>query len=133
MERITRKHLDYVVDAINMRAGTPPRPWSDRDANGKITANVGNYHIGSAYGGWRLEQMMNEGGGIRNVFGIGYVPKRELYGLLQAYHGGLTSKLWKGLISLDAMPSWDARQPYHCPFLVPMAEMKKVIEELDSD
>ena len=103
MERITLKDLDHVVDAINVAEKTPPKPFSARDANGKITANVGNYHISSAYGGWCLEQMMNERGGVRDVFQVGHVPKRELYGLLRAYFSGLR----QAMVWLSR--SWNAR------------------------
>ena len=88
MERITRKHLDHVVDAINTLQGIPLKPWSRVDD--KLVPTAWNYHIGGAYGEWRLEQHGSSGSGIRDVFQVGYVPKRELHGLLRAYLSGLT-------------------------------------------
>jgi hypothetical protein len=43
-----------------------------------MTANVGNYHLSHAYGGVSLHQMSNLGGGVRDVFSCGHVPKRNL-------------------------------------------------------
>jgi len=91
MRRITLKDLDHVVDAINTAQDIPLKPWTRVD--GKLVPTAWNYHIGGAYGGWRLEQHGSSGSGIRDVFQVGYVPKRELYGLLQAYRDGLRAAL----------------------------------------
>ena len=98
MRRITLKDLDRAVDAINTHQGTPLETWTKVDGtmtyDGKYISNIGNYHLGSAYGGWSLLQMMNEQGGVRDVFQVGHVPKRELYNLLRAYSDGLRAG-WK--------------------------------------
>ena len=91
MNRITLEDLDRTVDSINKAQDTPCEPWSCRDIDGKYIGNIGNYHLGSAYGGWSLQQMMNEQGGVRDVFQVGHVPKRRLYDLLRAYRAGFTA------------------------------------------
>lgn len=89
MDRITRKHLDALVARINTVMGTPAEPYRRREDDSGVIANVGNYHISGAYGGWCLHQMVNEGGGVRSVFGVGHVPARQLYDQMQAYMRGI--------------------------------------------
>jgi len=85
--RITRKHLDAKASTINSMTNSPAEPY--RTVDGKLTANVGNYHIGRAYGGYSLHRMANESGGAHYVFNIGHVSARELAGLMSAYMAGL--------------------------------------------
>jgi hypothetical protein len=87
MNRITRTHLDAKARTINGLMKTPVEPY--RTVNGKAVANVGNYHISGAYGGYCLHRMSNESGGVSDVFSCGHVPARELAGLLSAYTAGL--------------------------------------------
>ena len=89
--RITEKDLQAVVNRINRTMGTPLAPYT-RDESGKYTANVGNYHLSGAYGGWALHQMGNESGGIRDVLRGGHVPKRDLYNQMHAFLEGVASK-----------------------------------------
>ena len=91
MRRITLKDLDHVVDAVNTLQGIPLEPWTK--VEGKLVPTAWNYHIGGAYGGWRLEQHGASGSGIRDVLQVGHVPKRKLHGLLQAYRDGLRDGL----------------------------------------
>jgi hypothetical protein len=85
--RITRAHLDAKCATINSLAKSPLEP--SRMVDGKYVANVGNYHISGAYGGYCLHRMATEGGGVRDVFSCGHVPARELAGLMSAYMAGL--------------------------------------------
>jgi len=79
--RVTEKQLETLVKRINEAAGTPLEPYVN--VAGKFTAQVGNYHLSGAYGGWKLEQITNAQGGTRDIT-YGYVPKRDLYEQLQA-------------------------------------------------
>lgn len=74
--RITNKQLEMLVDRLNETRGTPKEPWTRTDSG--LKANVNNYHIDSAYGGVRLVQHMNEGGGIHVISTNGFGTKREL-------------------------------------------------------
>lgn len=92
MERITRKHLDSLAAILNRRMGfggaslwTRQRDTRAEDTSWRNVATVGMFYIDGAYGGWALEQIVSEGGGVRDVFRCGHVPARELYGLIRAY------------------------------------------------
>lgn len=86
--RVKIKDLEYLVDRLNDLTGSPKTTWS-RGKDGKLTANIGNYHLSGAYGGWCVHRMMNEGGGVLTPITYGYLPKAELYQLIQSYIRGL--------------------------------------------
>ena len=88
MDRITMKNLEFLVERINEATGSPATPYTKTD-DGKYRANIGNYHLDGAYGGWALERMSSEGGGVLSVFSIGHVSKRELYGMMRAFLAGV--------------------------------------------
>lgn len=111
--RITEKMLQMRVDALNKLMGSPLTPYT-RDGD-KFTANIGNYHLSGAYGGWSLHRMVNEGGGVSDVFSCGHCPKRELFDKLCSFIRGIeigkeqsfTERLiqkWEKR-SLDALPA----------------------------
>jgi hypothetical protein len=85
MDRITRKNLDYFVNELNVLTNNPLKPYIE--VNGKLTGAIGNYHIYGAYGAWGLHQTMNEGGGIKEIFGLS--TKRELYNKIRALIQGI--------------------------------------------
>jgi hypothetical protein len=87
--RITVKHLRPLVDRLNRVAGTPLEPWSRDEDGKKLRANIGNFHLSGAYGGWALHQMANECGGVTSTFGIGHVPARALYDQMHAFLRGM--------------------------------------------
>ncbi len=91
-ERITMAQLESWVEAINRASGTPQTAWTKKP-NGQYVANIGNYHLDGAYGGWQLVQHMNEGGGIHVISTGGFVSKRELYNQLRAFHSGIGAGL----------------------------------------
>ena len=80
---ITTKNLQAVVDRINTTTGSPVEQYSKDDG-----ANIGNYHLSSAYGGYALYRMVNASGGIRDISDSGYMTKRALYDLMHAYLAG---------------------------------------------
>ena len=90
MERITQKQLQYLVDRINELTGNPMTPWTKTETGTK--ANIGNYHLSGAYGGYSLERMYTDGGGVTTPLNTGHIQKRELYGHLRAFIAGLESK-----------------------------------------
>jgi hypothetical protein len=83
---ITVKNLQAVVNRINMVTGSPVEQYST--VNGKLLANIGNYHLSGAYGGYALHRMVNVGGGIIDISNSGHVSKRALYDLLHMYLAG---------------------------------------------
>ena len=86
MNRVTIAELENLVQVINRLTG-----HSDG------AENVGRYRLGGAYGGWRLERIVNDGGGIDTPLGGGYYSKKELAGKLRAFiHGLQTAQEQKG-------------------------------------
>lgn len=64
--RITQKMLQSKVDQLNELTGQPTKSWEKKD--GKYTANIGNYHLCNDYGSTALHVMMNEGGGVEELY-----------------------------------------------------------------
>jgi hypothetical protein len=87
--RITRKTLDAIVARINTMTNSPLEAYS-KDAEGKYRANVGNFHISGAYGGFALHRMVNDAGGVSDVFSGGHQPARQVADRLYAFISGLS-------------------------------------------
>jgi hypothetical protein len=87
-QRITLKFLNAQCERLNRLEGAPLEAYSNDKITGKYNANIGNYHISQAYGGYNLHRMCTEGGGVSNPLSIGHVSARELSGLLSAYIAG---------------------------------------------
>lgn len=86
--RITEAHLKAKVEWLNKMTGNPTDPYA-RDDSGHLKANIGNYHISHACGGVCLHQMVNEGGGVRDIFNCGHITKRDLAERISAYMLGI--------------------------------------------
>lgn len=86
-DRVSIKTLEAIVARINRMTGSPMEPYT-RGPRG-LVANVGNYHLSGAYGGYALHRMSNDGGGVSDVLRSGHVPKRELRDLMFAFIEGL--------------------------------------------
>lgn len=86
IQRITQAQLESMVKTINRLTQNPEETYTRE--NGRCQANVGNYHLSGAYGGWRLDQVCGTGGGIRSI-SDGYVSKRELYNFMRAFIYGI--------------------------------------------
>ena len=91
MKRVTKEHLQAVVDRINRMTGSPLAQYV-RAEDGRLIGQPGNYHLDGAYGGWALHRMTNDGGGVEDVLQVGHVPARELAGLMYAYIRGLEAR-----------------------------------------
>ena len=86
--RITVAHLRAIIDRINHITGSPAEPYV-KGADGKHRAQIGNYHLSRAYGGFCLHRMVSDGGGVNSPIVSYHVPARELAGLMHAYIAGL--------------------------------------------
>lgn len=89
---ITKAHLQLKVDYLNRITGNPVEStldvlFNERDG-GRYTANVGNYHLGWAYGGVKLQQIVNTGGGCHDVFNYRFT-KPELARMIDAFIKGI--------------------------------------------
>ena len=87
-DRISVKQLERLVDEINRVTGSPAEPWT-KQPDGHFKANIGNYHLSGAYGGYCLHRMYNDGGGVTTPLVSGHVPKRDLYWKMHAFLSGL--------------------------------------------
>jgi len=90
MKQITLAFLQCQVDRLNRATNNPLASYTQND-DGKHKANIGNYHLDGAYGGYALHQMLSEGGGVRDVFRSGHLTKRELSNRISAYLAGIES------------------------------------------
>jgi hypothetical protein len=85
-ERITVTNLRRLVERLNKMTGSPETAFT-KDAAGKFHANLGHYSIDGAYGGYALQQITTDGGGVRQVLHRG--SARDLYERIHAYMDGL--------------------------------------------
>jgi len=94
MYRYTMADLNGAVRGLNRIAGfseaEADAPLYTMDENLRSTAMVGRYTLQGAYGGWQLQQIINEGGGVRAIT-QGYGTKREVYHLIHAYREGMAA------------------------------------------
>ena len=92
MNTITKAELQATVDRNNRMTNSPIDMYNrTEDENGKgiYKANIGNYHLSGAYGGYSLHRMDTDGGGITDVLGCGHLAKRDLYDRMQSFIRGL--------------------------------------------
>jgi len=78
--RVTRKQLVAAIRRLNEITGQPQFPWLVGENLGMV-AQVGNYHLEEAYGGYSVCQMTNQSGGTRTI--IPFCPARECLQCLQ--------------------------------------------------
>ena len=86
--RISAKDLKGAVSLLNRITDMPQEPWTKDSTFGNMTANIGNYYLSGAYGGWQVERMVNGGGGSSTPLETGYVSKRECYNAVHAFIRG---------------------------------------------
>lgn len=84
MARTTIKTLESLIALINKVTKSPAEPYTK--VEGGIKANIGNYHLYQAYGCVGLHRMMNEGGGVNDIFNG--CTRSELEGKLRAFLAG---------------------------------------------
>lgn len=93
MERITVSNLRALVDRINRTTGSP---MAHGHIEGKAyKAHVGHYCLDKNIGGWSLERIVNEGGGVTTIIHRG--TAREVWDQGQAFLLGY--EIAKGLRS----------------------------------
>ena len=106
MYRYTMADLNGAVRGLNLMAGFTAEeadaPLYTMDESLKSTAMVGRYTLTGAYGGWQLQQVLNEGGGVRAIT-QGYGTKREVYHLIHAYREGMAAGRGDDRYTLEAL------------------------------
>ena len=83
MQTITKKFLEAQVDRLNRETNNPSTPYV-REGE-KFTAQIGNYHLSGAYGGYSLHCMGAD------VFGSGHITKRDLSARISAMLVGISA------------------------------------------
>lgn len=93
--RITQRDLEAVCQRINrtvngreMNAYECDGETRDGEAHPRYHAVIDAYTLSGAYGGYSLHRIVNESGGVTDVFGAGHMPKRELYDRMHAFLRG---------------------------------------------
>lgn len=94
MRRVSRQLLQNKIDALNRRLNRPVEPWVTVD--GRNVAQVGNLHFDHQLGGWRIEEMANDGGGIRTPFGNTRWSAADMADVIDAILGALQLQNPKG-------------------------------------
>lgn len=89
MNRITRKMLESRVETINSILNCNPAPYT-RGEDGTLTANVGTFYLSGAYGGFCVQRMANDSGGVSMPIWNGHIPARDAYERISAFIAGLT-------------------------------------------
>jgi hypothetical protein len=95
--RYKMSDLTGLVDRLNRTAGAEyaelkayrEATEAEKAAGFYSVANPGTFYLEGAYGGHKLVQVINYGGGVRDVLYCGYVSKRELYHLIGALLNGV--------------------------------------------
>jgi len=88
MDRVTVSHLRAVIARINRETDSPAEPYY-LDADGRLRAQIGNFHLSRAYGGFALNRMVTEGGGVSSPLSTGHIPARDLMNRMHAFLAGL--------------------------------------------
>ena len=83
--RITIKQIKAVIDWLNTELKRPLKPYKRID--GKLTAQIGNFHLYQAYGAYGLHEMRNEHGGIKTIIHLG--TKKELFNSIHRLLDGI--------------------------------------------
>lgn len=86
MHRIRQKDLENLINELNEKTNSPMTPWT-KTADG-FNANIGNHHLYYAYGSVGVHRMINEGGGVCEIIGLG--TKRETYDKLRFLFTGIS-------------------------------------------
>jgi len=83
--RTTLAQIRLLIDELNKQLDRPLKPYIKE--NGKLTAQIGNFHLYQAYGAYGLHEMANEGGGVRETISLG--TKKELFNSIHRLLDGI--------------------------------------------
>ena len=80
--RTTRKQLEVQLERTSKALGVPVNKW-ERIGERNV-ATVGALTLDKCYQGWQIQQIMNEGGGVRVLGGHYTFTAFECYAALRA-------------------------------------------------
>ena len=106
--RYKMSDLTGLVDRLNRTVGAEVKAHreateAEKAAGFALVSNVGTYYLMGAYGGHKLVQITNYGGGVRDVLRVGYSSKRELYYATHAYLDGMEAAATDSHYSVAAL------------------------------
>lgn len=87
MQRVTNELIDGMLERLNRALDRPIVPYH-KGTDGVYRAQSGNFHIGKAYGGFQLQEMVSDSGGIRTYGGYG--TRREIVDRINGMLDGIT-------------------------------------------
>lgn len=87
-QRITKKTLHAQIEMLNDMFGYSKEAWT-KGKDGHYHANPNTYVLDCAYGGYRLSQLCNTGGGERDISPRG--TARETYDFINAFIAGVNT------------------------------------------
>jgi len=73
--RTTLAQLEALTAELNKQLDRPLKPYIKE--KGKLTAQIGNFHLYQAYGAYGLHEMANKSGAVHETISLG--TKKELY------------------------------------------------------
>lgn len=79
--RTALSDIKWAVERLNNLTGHKTEAYT-KGQDGKYTPNGGTYLLDSAYGGWQLAQMCDEGTGQKQIT-YGFVSKKEMFNNIQ--------------------------------------------------
>ena len=85
--KITLNDLNKKIDYLNEITNNNKESYTFGKGS-----NIGSYYLSMAYGGHKLEQIVNKGGGCKDVLFTGYTTKKHLYYNICSYILGIESK-----------------------------------------
>ena len=85
MTRTTIKTLRSMVDSLNELTGNPTQVWK-REGNRNV-AHVGAFILDACYGGYRLSQIVSDGGGEHDLTPL--LPAGQCANAIRAFERGL--------------------------------------------
>ena len=88
MERITKRDLQGLINRLNRLTDSPEVPYL-KGEDGRYHAQIGCFHLSQAYGGFNLERMHNDAGGVTTPLNTGHIPARDLYNRIHAFINGI--------------------------------------------
>lgn len=84
--RITTAHLENLTDWVNHQKGYPCESAQYNQESGKLVWSVGHVMVRRWSGSWHVEQVVSEGGGVRD---LRHGTARECYEFLRGMQEAL--------------------------------------------
>jgi hypothetical protein len=91
-QQITKQNIEATIGYLNKLTNHPAEPYY-KDDNGQFQVNPGVYYLQGAYGGWKLEQICEDGRGSNDPLSTGFCSKREVYYAIHNYIHGIETGL----------------------------------------